>query len=144
MSTFDESAFMQNETTEQGSTQATPVPENDYVAVVKDIKPRPVKDDRMILDVLWSIDDPEATKATGMPFPTVRQSIWLDITESGGLDMSKGKNIGLNRLRDAVGQNVAGKVWKPTDLIGQAARVTVKHRMVEEIVYADVKATAKA
>lgn len=143
MSTFDEAAFMQTETTEQGSTAATPVPENEYVAVIKDAKPRPVKDDRMILDVQWAIDDPEATKATGIPFPTVRQSIWLDMA-GVGLDMGKGKNVALNRLREAVGQNIAGKVWKPTDLIGQVARITVKHRIAEENVYADVKAVAKA
>ena len=143
-SVFDENAFMNNETSEQGSTVATPIPEGEYMAVIKDIKPRSVKDNRLILDVIWAIDDPEVTKATGIPFPTCRQSVWLDTTETGGLDMSKGKNITLNRLREAVGQNIGGQPWKPGNLVGQNARVTVKHRIDGDNVYADVKGTAKA
>lgn len=143
MSTFDEANFMNTETSEQGSTQFTPVPEGDWRALVKDIKPRTVKDDQVILDVNWLIDEAAVTDVTGMESPTVRQSIWLDTTSNGGLDMGKGKNIGLNRLREALGQNIAGSPWKPGMLVGMVARVTVKHRMANENTYADVKGVAK-
>jgi len=52
------------------------------------------------------------------------QGIFLDLTDQGGLDMGKGKNVDLGRLRDAVGQN-AKPGWKFTDLIG-AGPVMVK------------------
>lgn len=144
MSTFDETSFMNAETQEQGATQYTPVPEGEFMAAIKDIKSRSVSGGRFILDVNWSIDDPSVTEATGMEFPTVRQSHWLDLTESGGLDMGKNKNVSLNRLREVLGQNVAGKPWKPGDLVGGIAKVRVQHRISDEIVYTDVKGVAKA
>jgi hypothetical protein len=58
--------------------------------------------------------------------------------------MGKNKNVSLNRLREVLGQNVAGKPWKPGDLVGGIAKVRVQHRISDEIVYTDVKGVAKA
>ena len=144
MSTFDPDSFMNTSTEEKGSTSFVPVPEkDDYVATIKSAKPRAVKGDKLILDINWVIDDAEAADATGLEFPQVRQSIWLDMTEQGGLDMGSGKNITLNRLREAVGQNGAGSPWKPGDLEGAQARVMVKHRLYEDATYAEVKGVTK-
>lgn len=142
-STFNPDTFMNSETQEKGSTQSTPVPEGEYVAVIKSVAARETKNEKHLLDIQWAVDDPAATEATGIEFPQVRQSIWLDLTPDMGLDMSKGKNIGLNRLRDALGQNVAGKAWNPKHLDGQQAKVTVKHRIDGDNVYVDVKGVAK-
>lgn len=142
-STFNVDTFMHTETQEKGSTQATPVPEGEYPAVIKSVNPRETKNGKHLLDIQWGIDDPKVSEEVGRDFPEVRQSIWLDLTPSMGLDMSKGKNLGLNRLREALGQNVAGKAWSPDHLDGQTALVTVKHRIVDEAVYVDVKSVAK-
>lgn len=58
------------------------------------------------------------------------KGIFLDFDSSGGLDFSKGKNIDLNRLRDAVGQNVAGS-WSFSNLKG-AGPVMVKVQHVPD------------
>ena len=140
MSTFNTDSFLQTETQEKGSTQLTPIPEGEFPGIIKDLKPRETKTGKHLLDVFWALDDPEVTRVTGMDNPTARQSIWLDLTADMGLDMSPGKNVGLNRLREALGQNVAGKAWSPAQLDGQQAKVTISHRMNGDEVYADVKA----
>lgn len=141
-STFNPETFMNTSTTEAGSTKYTPVPEEDYPASIKEVKPREAKG-RGILDINWEIVDERAKAATGMESSVVRQSIFLDLTESGGLDMGKGKNIPLNKLREAVNQNAPGKTWQPGMLLGQVALVKVTHRLVDDNIYADVKGVTK-
>ena len=145
MSTFNPDQFLNTETNDATSTAYTPIPENEYTACVKEIKPRSTNSGKAILDVVWSIDDADGSieAATGMKQATVRQSIFLDITESGGLDTGKGKNVQLGKVREALGQNTAGKVWRPGDLIGGVAKVQVKHRMDGDATYVDVKAVTK-
>lgn len=139
-STFNPDAFMTTTTTESLSTQLLPWPLNDdgYTAAIKSVNIRTAKE-RQILDVVWTTDDEAVKKATGLPEPTVRQSIFLDLTDSGVLDVSKGKNIQLGRLREALGQNKAGKPWAPAQLIGAVAKLIVSHRMDGETTYTDVK-----
>ena len=142
MSTFNPDAFLNTETAEANSTSFTPVPEGEYTASVKDIKPRSTDSGKAILDVVWVLDSPEAEAATGMKSPTVRQSIFLDLTDSGGLDNGKGKNVQLGKVREALNQNQAGKPWRPGNLLGGVAKVTVKHRLVGDDIYADIKNVA--
>lgn len=143
MSTFSADAFLNTETSDALSTSSLPVPEGEYPAAVKEIKARTTASGKSILDVTWAIDSPEAAAATGVTTPTVRQSIFLDLTDSGGLDSAPGKNPQLGKLREALGQNQKGKPWKPGMLIGGVALVTIKHRQVEDATFADVKGTAK-
>lgn len=78
-----------------------------------------------------------------MAEPSVRQTLWLDTTESGGLDFGKGKNVGLGRLREALGQNAPGKPWAPGMLVGGVAKVKVSHSIDKRdnvTINADVKA----
>lgn len=80
-----------------------------------------------------------------MAEPTVYQTIWLDISGSGGLDTSKGKNVGLGKLRDALGQNREGQPWSPGMLVGQVALIRVGHSIDKRdnvTVQAEVKAVA--
>ena len=144
MSTFNPDSFLNTSVSEPSSTTFTPVPEGDYTASVKEIKPRSTDSGKAILDVTWAIDDAAVADITGMKNPSVRQSIFLDITDAGGLDMGKGKNISLGRLRDALGQNNPGQSWQPGMLVGGVAKVTVKHRMYEDQIFTDVKGVVKA
>ena len=66
----------------------------------------------------------------------------LDLTPSGSLDTSKGKNIGLGRLREAVGQNKPGQAFSFQNLPGLMAKITIKHRLVDDDTFAEVKGTA--
>ena len=138
---FDEDAFMSSTSEGEMSTEFTPVPVGEYQAIVKKVGTRSGEGEKgawAMLDVTWAIDDAGVTEETGMDNPSVRQSIFLDITESGGLDMGKGKNIGLGRLREALGQNT-GAAWSPTMLEGNVATVSVDHRLYEGRTFADVK-----
>lgn len=137
-SVFNPDTFMNTTTTDALSTTYTPVPEGEWNAVVKEIKPRQAKE-AIILDVLWAVEEPEVIQATGMKVPIVRQSIFLDMTESGGLDIGKGKNIGLGKLREALGQNQKGQAWAPGNMLGGVAKIRVAHRMYEDTIQADVK-----
>lgn len=148
MSSFDPDAFMQTQFSEASETKFITVPEGEYNAVIDKVEANPWQSQAkgtsgLRLDVTWKLDDAVAAEATGMANPTVRQGIMLDLTDSGGLAFGPGKNINLGRLREAVGQNKPGQSWAPTMLIGQPARVTVKHRMVDENVYAEVKGVSK-
>lgn len=143
MSAFNPDTFLNTEATEANATAYTPVPEGEFNASIKTIKPRVLTDGRAVLDISWVVDDEQARTETGMAEPSVRQTIWLDTTESGGLDFGKGKNVGLGRLRDAVGQNQAGKPWAPGMLVGQVAKVKVSHSIDKRdgvTIQADVKA----
>lgn len=80
----------------------------------------------LILDVVWQPDDEEQRRTLGIEkLPTVRQSIFLDLTPSGNLDMGQLKNGDLNRLRDVFDLNQDGVQWKFPDFIGRPAKIKV-------------------
>ena len=138
---FDKNLFLGGTTTEQGSTEYTPIPENEngYPAVISkvDVRQEAGKDGTLmtLLDVTWDLSDNDGSieAATGLKKNTVRQGFFLDITADGrGLDMGKGKNVPLNKLRDALGQNVAGQAWAPNMMMGKFAIVKIKQTMSEK------------
>jgi hypothetical protein len=138
---FDPDQFMSGTVEGEMSTEFTPVPEGEYNALITGVNARSTSSDKgeyVILDVTWAIDDAAVAAEVGMDNPTVRQSIFLDTTDGGGLDFAKGKNIQLGRLRDAVKQN-GPSAWSPSMLEGQVAKVRVAHRMYEGRIFADVK-----
>lgn len=128
---FDPELFVQSTVEEALSTTRVPVPEGEVRAVVKDLKGRETQNGSPILDVYWAIDDQTVRDVTGLDEPTVRQSLFLDLTPNGNLDMAKGKNVDLGRLRAALGQNEAGKPWSPNMMIGKVAKVMVSQRLGE-------------
>lgn len=152
-SVFNPDTFTNIQVTGEMDTQRIPIPAHDYVAVIDDIKPRKAKDSA-ILDIFWLVDGGAMTpegktvqQVTGLPKNIARQSIFLDITPEGGLDLSKGKNIGLGQLREALGQNNPGTAWSPGMLKGGVAKITIKHRPADDgsgQFYTDVKGITKA
>lgn len=114
------------------------VPEGHYPAYVKDIKFDTIGN-KPALSVQWIITDPEIIELSGNPEPLIRQTVWLDLTEMGGLDTGKGKNRQLGLLREAAGQNVTGKPWSPSQLLGINAVVQVVHSLRNGETFANVK-----
>lgn len=143
MTDFNAEDLLNTQVSGEMSTKYTPVPEGEWRATIKEIKGRATNKGQSIMDILWEVTDPQVEAVTGMTNSIVRQSIFLDISPSGGLDVSKGKNIGLGKLRAAVGQNGPGP-WSPGMLSGSVAIIRVEHRHVDEDVYADVKGVAAA
>jgi len=149
--TFDPTSFLSQETTDQMDTSFTPIPAGEYPALIKSVDARQQpshKDPSLtwtILDVTYAIDDQGVREETGLPEPTIRQSIFLDISDDGKLDGGKGKNVNLGRLREAVGLNQPGQAFSFGALIGQACVVAVKHNPDKndpEIIYANVTKVA--
>lgn len=129
MSLFNPDTFLNSTFTDANDTQYIPVPEGEWQATVDKVEAKVVgqENPRPVLNVIWKVTDPAVQQVTGRAENSVRQTIWLDVTESGGLDFGKGKNVGLGKLRDALGQNTPGKPWAPGMLVGGVACVKVKH-----------------
>jgi hypothetical protein len=146
---FDPQSFLDMTVDGTNDTKKQPVPVGDYQAIVDKVdcrtwqsKADPSKSG-LTLDVTWSIEDQGVKDLMGRDKVTVRQGIMLDLTEAGGLDMGKGRNLGLGRLREAVGLNVPGQPFSFTMLTGRMALVNVSHRVDGEDVYDEVKKVAK-
>jgi hypothetical protein len=144
-STFDLDSLENAVITESNDTKFVPVPEGEYPAFVKEKVMKQTPSGRSICELVWSIDSDVAREATGLAEPTVRQALWLDITPHGTLDMGRGKNVQLGKVRDALGLNAPGKPFSFGMLIGQAAVVSVKHRITDDgTPFGDVKSIRKA
>ena len=131
---FDPDVFLSTQVNAQLDTRLVPCPEGSYLAMIESFKPRITTNketgqEYLIMDIQWLIDDQKAKEGAGRDKVMVRQSIFIDRTPQGTLDISKGKNVQLGRLREAVGQNIAGQPWAPSMLTGQVARVKVTHQI---------------
>ena len=149
--TFDPQSFLSQETTEQMDTQFALIPAGEYPAMVKGIDARQTQSTKdpsemwTILDVTYAIDDQGVREETGLPEPTIRQSIFLDIGGDGKLETGKNKNVNLGRLREALGLNQPGVAFDFNQLVGQACIVAVKHNPDKndpDTVYANVSKVA--
>ena len=133
--TFDPASFMNQQVTGANDTKLIPVPVGEYAAVIEKVDLRSwvgKKDPSqagVALDIIWSLDSAEVKKLLGRDKVTVKQGIMLEMTDAGQLDIGKGKNIGLGRLREAVGLNKPGKAFSISQLSGQFAKVSVGHRI---------------
>lgn len=149
MSIFSPESFLDMQITESNDTKIVPIPVGEYMAAVKDVKVRPwqSKNDPskagIALDIVWLIDDASVKEFLGREEVTAKQGIMLDMTEAGGLDVGKGKNVSLGRLREAVGLNTPGQPFSFTMLSGRAAKVKVEHRVDGDQIYSEIKAVAK-
>jgi hypothetical protein len=125
---FNPADFMNTSTETVLETSYTPVPENEYTAVVKSVEAVTLGERQLpALQVKYLIDDTSVRELTGMEEVLVSQTIWLDIDENTGLlSAGKNKNIKLGKLREAVGQN-DGRPWMPSMLEGQVVKIQVKH-----------------
>lgn len=147
---FNPDQFLDQQFTESNSTETIPVPAGEYMAVVEDVKCRQWQSKKdpsnsgLTLDVKWLIDSPEVKELLGRDKVTVTQGIMLDLTESGTLDMGKGRNVGLGRLREALNLNVPGEPFSFSMLPGRVATITVSHRIDGDRIFTDIKGVARA
>lgn len=146
---FSPEQFLDIQITESNDTKVIPIPVGEYMAVVKEVKVRPwqSKSDPskagIALDLIWSIDDAGVKQLLGRDEVNTKQGVMLDMTEAGGLDVGKGRNISLGRLREAVGLNTPGQPFSFGMLTGRVAKVKVEHRVDGDAIYAEVKGVAK-
>jgi hypothetical protein len=133
---FDADKFMQTNITGPSSTTVLICPEGEFKAVVDDgdkaitARSFPGKDgksDSHQMQVLFSILDDAAKAAVKRDKCLVPMTVWLDVDDNGNLDTSEGRNVGLGRLRKALGQNEGA--WNPPMMKGKGpVMVKVSHR----------------
>ena len=149
MSAFNPETFLDTTHKESNATTLIPVPEGVWAAHVVKIDVRQLISEgeppRVVVDLGWEIEEDAVKKATGMDRPIAVQTLWIDTTPEGGLDMGTGKNVGLGRLREALGQNKAGKPWSFNHLREARAMVEVIHASSkkDDTIYARVKRIAQ-
>lgn len=153
---FDINAFMQATTSEAGSLVTVPIPVGEYIAVIEKVEGRPWvgKNDPskkgIAIDLVYNIDDAKVKEFLARPKVTITQGIMLDLTENGQLDMSKGRNVTLNRVREACGLNNPGQPFAPRMFEGKIVKVAIGHRPSDRpqdppgTVFSDVNGVARA
>ena len=146
---FNPEQFLDQQFTEANDTKLVPVPVGEYTAIAGEVKCRqwqskadPSKSG-LTLDITWEIDDPAVKELLGRDKVTVRQGIMLDLTDSGSMDMGKGRNVGLGRLREALNLNQPGQAFSFSMIPGRLAKVSVTHRIDGENIFSEVKSVAR-
>lgn len=131
---FDAAAFLDQTITDASSTSSLPCPKGSYTAIIEKVEPRAWANAEkgtsgVSLNVTWNIDDTTAKELTGRDKVVVFQSIFLDLNDTGGLDLRKGKNVQIGKLREAVNLNTPGQPFNFNMLVGRPAKVQVAHRI---------------
>jgi len=145
---FDPATFLNTEVSEALDTKVVPCPVGEYLALADkiDVKTWSTKDGSksgVKLEILWDVQDENVKALLSRDKVVVQQTVMLDTTEAGTLDLGKGKNIGLGRLREALDLNVAGQAFSFPMITGRLATVIVSHRVDGEDIYAEIRKVAK-
>lgn len=130
MSAFNPKSFLDVTVTEANSTQRVPVPVGEHLSVITEVDIRSGNKDGKdwaFLDVTFQIDNPAVKEALGRDVVKLTQGVSLDFTPLGGLDFSKGRNVMLGRLREAVGLNQPGQPFGFRMLVGKPVKIVVGH-----------------
>lgn len=142
---FDPSQFLDMSIEGANDTKVIPVPAGEFIAISEKIEFRPWTSKKdpsksgITLEIHWLVDDNNVKEMLGRDKVSVRQGIMLDLLDSGGLDMGKGKNVGLGRLREALKMNNPGEPFAFTMIPGRVAKVKIDHRVDGDAIYAEVK-----
>ncbi len=142
MSTFDPSLLEETVIDASNATSIEPVPEGEYNGLIDDYTFRDQIETkfgkRVPIDIYWIIDDADLRKKLDREVVTVKQGMLLEINDDGSLAVGPGQNVGLGRLRAALGMNGKGFSFPKFKGAGPA-RVLVVHRVVGEDTYSEVK-----
>ena len=132
---FDAQNFMNAVFDEVNSTKLIPCPAGEFNAQIEKAETKSgtiSKGDRIgepwaQFAVTYVIEDASVKALVGRETVKVIDGIMLDLTPSGGLDMSIDKNLAFGRLREACGLNVKGEIFSPLMLIGKRVKISVRH-----------------
>jgi hypothetical protein len=136
MTTFDPGQFLNLEISEPTSRR-TNLPIGDYTAVIGAVraetwtgKPGSKNEGKMGVRYVVPLAvevPPDVAAQTGITSPTITltDSIMLDTTPEGALDMAKGRNGALRRYREAIDMNKPGDAFSAARMEGRVIRVKV-------------------
>lgn len=139
MSMFNPDTFL-DATLDAPTEKRPPLPVGDYVAVIGEVTARawqgkkdPTKSG-IAWDIPLSVEVPAEVQAALKITQSnlmMGDSIMLDITESGTIDNSPGKNRRLRMYRDAIDMNKPGDVFSARKMTGKIVRVKISHDLYE-------------
>lgn len=124
-STFDLDALVGQSTSAAGQTSLPMPDEGEYRAVIDDAPDGTTKwfrqvetknGPRLILRIPFVIQDPAVGQKLGREKVVVSKDCWVDVADDGSIDWSKGRNLDINRVRDAVGLNRDGVAFSLASL----------------------------
>jgi hypothetical protein len=148
---FDPGSFLNTQVVGANDTKLVPIPVGEYIGITEsvDCVPWQSKEDTsksgLKLVVTIGIDNETVKSITGRDKPTVKHDVMLDINPGGqGLDMGKGKNVSLGRLREALQLNNPNEPFSFLQIPGRPIKVSIKHREYKGDLFAEVGAVAKA
>lgn len=147
-SNFDPQSFL-DATMSAPLTKRPPINPGAYSATIGEVKSRAwqSKDGSksgIAWDVPLAIELPaDEAERVGQPQVTITDSMFLDLTDTGGLDVAPGKNRRLRAYREALNLNNPGDSFSGRMMQGRMVRVAVKHDVVEGEVYERVGSVAK-
>ena len=155
MSNFDASSFLDS-TTKDALTRRPNVPVGtELIGTIGEPKPRQSvgrQDPSQVytfLDLPIEFDltqNPSIRQLVGQDKIIVTYGFSVDVTPSGGLDTSPGKNGRLRQLRDALGMNKPGEAFNVRMLQARQIRAKIGERLNDQDgeKYETVSAVAKA
>ena len=111
MSTFDPQVLEETIIDVPNATFIVPIPDDEYNGLIDDFKIRSVKTSDgvvPVVDVYWNIPDEKLQKLLDREKVIAKQSIWIDLDAQGSIAVGPSDNVGLGRLRAAVGLNKKG------------------------------------
>ncbi len=137
MSQFDPSTFL-DATIDAPMTKRKTLPEGDYLAQIGDIEARawqgkkdPTKSG-MAYDVPLTLQIPmELQEELGYSELKLSDSIMLDLTPQGTIDIGPGRNGRLRMYREALDLNKPGTKFSARMMSGQLVKVSVKHELYD-------------
>ena len=152
---FDPNSFISQETT-QVSERRPPVPAQDYVATITELKAdRWQSKDKLdelgnlksgpLFIFTLNVDLPEAVREQcKIKQLVLTDRVMLDVVPGGtALDYGVGKNNRLRLYRDAANLNKAGETFSPGQLVGKLIKVRVTHEVYQDTVQERVGAISK-
>jgi hypothetical protein len=153
---FDPNSFISQETT-TASEKRPPVPAQDYVATITDLKADRWQSKDKIDEVTGelksgplfiftlTLDLPEAVKeACKIKQLVLTDRVMLDVVPGGSaLDFSIGKNNRLRLYREATDLNRPGEPFSPGMLVGKLLKVRVTHEVYQGVIQERAGALSK-
>ena len=147
---LDAQALLDASITGANSTQMVPVPAGEYTGIIEEVEIRPWQGKHdptktgQKLDCKVIIDDEAVREELGRDKVVMVHEVMLDLAADGmGLDMGKGKNVHLGRLREAVGLNDPAMPFGFRMLSGRALKVRVEHEIYNNEPQARIRAVTK-
>lgn len=140
-SLFDPAFLLNQEVQGEMSTKTELIPVGRYDWQIKDLKVEKIdpkdetKDAFYVMEVTCELSDSAMTpdgrsvkEVTGRDVNQARLKGYLDVTETGSLDLGKGRNVLLGQLRAATNLNNASISFKLPMLKGQVFSGELVHR----------------